>query len=419
MKLIINTGILLLLTAMTLTANIAFANPWYQEEIETSTQWQIMPSKFDYLSLDDPMTRGELAEAIVLTYVRTTGNLPDQWNKEKFSDEVNVYALLASELGFVSGYTDGTFGSGNEVKREELFVMIEKLISNLSPEIQLENEDNTLHQFVDGTEVSDWAQHSASKLVQLGILTGTDKGELEPKTSISRAQAMVVLTRSLKTTGRQPVSTRKSNAELYRIAMMSQETKSYSVSRGGRRSNFNESLYTESELMTMLGNNSVKYAAIFGSADAQRYQTAEESLKHLVDVNIDVWTLKSDGTKVPGTRTIKVHRAIAESIRQIFKEIFEGSEQFPIKDIGGYAWRSKTTSEHRWGLAIDINADENYMFRSDGTVVAGSFWKPGENPYSIKPDGDVVKAFKKYGFSWGGDAWPSSWDYMHFSFLGM
>lgn len=105
-------------------------------------------------------------------------------------------------------------------------------------------------------------------------------------------------------------------------------------------------------------------------------------------------------------------------VQAIFKEIFEGPEKFPIKDLHGYAWRQSPTSEHRLGLAIDLNYDENYMVMNDGRVVAGSFWLPNENPFSIRPDGDVVKAFKKYGFSWGGDAWPNSKDYMHFSYFG-
>jgi hypothetical protein len=58
------------------------------------------------------------------------------------------------------------------------------------------------------------------------------------------------------------------------------------------------------------------------------------------------------------------------------------------------------------------------MIKSDGTVVCGSFWEPGSCPYSIAEDGDVVSAFAKYGFSWGGNAWRSSHDYMHFSYLG-
>jgi hypothetical protein len=170
--------------------------------------------------------------------------------------------------------------------------------------------------------------------------------------------------------------------------------------------------------MVMLGSNSVKYASIFGSADAVRYQTAEEAKLHMVTISFDVWQLGTSGVKTVGKRTLVVHTAIADTLRNVFKEIFEGAEQFPIKDVGGYAWRSSSTSEHRWGLAVDINANENYMINSAGAIVAGSFWKPGVSPFSIKPDGDVVNAFIKYGFSWGGDAWPSNHDYMHFSFLG-
>ena len=52
------------------------------------------------------------------------------------------------------------------------------------------------------------------------------------------------------------------------------------------------------------------------------------------------------------------------------------------------------------------------------TITSGSHWTPDEDPLSIPADGDVVRAFKKYGFAWGGDAWTSKVDYMHFSFFG-
>jgi hypothetical protein len=97
-------------------------------------------------------------------------------------------------------------------------------------------------------------------------------------------------------------------------------------------------------------------------------------------------------------------------------EIYKGKEKFPIKSVGGYNWRGDTsTSEHCIGLAIDINPNENYMIRGN-QIVSGSFWKPGKNPYSIKADGDVVKAMEKYGFHWG--MWGDTRDYMHFSYFG-
>lgn len=401
--------------------------PWYKTGIEEAIEWQIMPSRFKELSMDAPITRGEFAEAIVLTYARMTGSLPETWDTKRFSDQPNVYAQVASELKFVSGYTDGTFRSISDIKRQEMFVMINNLITHfdsdtattLNEEQKLVIINDALLKFMDGQEVSDWAKQASSVLINLGILAGTDQGNLEPKQPITRAQAMVILTRTLKATDSQPVSLRKSNSALDQLAASLKSTTEYvSTSRGSRRGLPLEAIYSPEELMVMLGNNSVKFSAIFGSPDAARYQTAEEALKHMVNITVDVWTLNSSGTKTPGKRTIKINSALAETFTLVFKEIFEGAEQFPIKDVFGYAWRSSPTSEHRIGLAVDINANENYMIRSDGSVVAGSFWRPGENPYSIKPDGDVVRAFKKYGFSWGGDAWKTSNDYMHFSFLG-
>ncbi len=440
MKIIKILSAVTLITTLTMTQILTFAEstyetsvegyqnvaPWYTEGIEEAIEWQIMPDRFKDVSMDAPITRGEFAEVIVLAYVRLTGSLPETWNSTRFSDQPSVYAQIASELGFVSGYTDGTYRSISEIKRQEMFVMINNLINHINSETEIvldEDQKNAimneaLLRFVDGQEVSDWAKQASAVLINLGILAGTDQGTLEPKQPISRAQAMVILTRTLKATESQAVSNRKSNNALKQMAETYAATNTVAVSRGSRRGLPVEALYSQDELMVLQGKNDTKYTAVFGSLDAGRYATSEEALSHMVSITVDVWTLKSDGTKTPGIRTVRVNSALADIFTQVFKEIYEGAEQFPIKSLGGYAWRSSSTSEHNLGLAVDINANENYMIRKDGTVVAGSFWLPGENPYSIKPDGDVVRAFKKYGFTWGGDAWPSSNDYMHFSFLG-
>ena len=117
--------------------------------------------------------------------------------------------------------------------------------------------------------------------------------------------------------------------------------------------------------------------------------------------------------------------ALAEDVKEIFTEIYNDPERFPIHDVGGYAWRGDSaTGEHNCGTAIDINANENYQIR-DGQVLAGSCGEPGTNPRSISPHSSVVRIFAEHGWSWGGDAWAYSsddsegyHDYMHFSYMG-
>lgn len=140
--------------------------------------------------------------------------------------------------------------------------------------------------------------------------------------------------------------------------------------------------------------------------------TAAAAAAEMVWVDIPVWRLRN-GQKVADTTRVQVLSSIADEVKEIFTEIYNGPEQFPINSIGGYAWRSNGLgSNHSAGLAIDINPDQNPQVREDGTVLVGNKWEPGVNPYSIGRDSDVVKAFGKHGWGWG--AAFNTKDYMHF-----
>lgn len=165
------------------------------------------------------------------------------------------------------------------------------------------------------------------------------------------------------------------------------------------------------------------YAYGYGTFDNDLYQkcqtikSKETANSMMSTITVPVWRLKGQN-KVPGTATITVNSGIASTVSQIFQEIYDGPQQFPISDAGGFAWRGESAkSEHNWGTALDLNSNSNYCVYANGTVV-GDHWTPGEDPYSFSADSDVVKAFKKHGFAWGGD-WPwDNRDYMHFSYFG-
>ena len=165
-----------------------------------------------------------------------------------------------------------------------------------------------------------------------------------------------------------------------------------------------------------------KQALVFG-ANEPGYATPEQAEAAMTEITVPVWKLREDGGKTAGSVTLTVNAALASRYQAVFEEIFNGSEKFPIHNAGSYSWRSNTRSEHRWGTAIDLNWEENMECSIDENgqvtqITSGSYWKPGEDPYSIPADGDVVRAFKKYGFAWGGDAWSKKRDYMHFSYFG-
>lgn len=155
---------------------------------------------------------------------------------------------------------------------------------------------------------------------------------------------------------------------------------------------------------------------LFGNSKTKWYKTASKASKNMKTVKIKVWDINSQGKKYTRTFSVTVHKNLAPSVKQMFKEIYKTKERFPIHDIGCYSWRGKgSTSEHCIGTAFDINANENYMI-DNGKVLAGSFWNPKKSKYSIPLKCDLVKILEKYGFSRG--LWGSRKDYMHFSYLG-
>lgn len=172
--------------------------------------------------------------------------------------------------------------------------------------------------------------------------------------------------------------------------------------------------------MTYAGESySDKVARIFGAGSSyHKYASASEASRHQVEIAVQVWDFDSSGNKVTRTKHLQVHEALASSVQQIFAEIYAGSERFPIHTLGGYNWRGDgSSSEHCLGTALDINWEENYMCTKSGAPLTGSYWKPGEDAYSIPANSEVVRIFAKYGFGWGG-TWNSKKDYMHFSYFG-
>ena len=181
-----------------------------------------------------------------------------------------------------------------------------------------------------------------------------------------------------------------------------------------------EVIYDEEEERFEINTVSDKYRRVFPNGTP--FKTKEDADVNMATVQVPVWSLNGNGTKTSSKMELVVNANLAADVVKIFTEIFEDAEQFPIKNVGGYSWRNTAMgkiSEHSYGTCIDINSDENYYCYADtGKAIVGSFWKPLENPYSITPDGSVVRTFAKYGWAWGGNAWTRLHDYMHFTYLG-
>ncbi len=141
------------------------------------------------------------------------------------------------------------------------------------------------------------------------------------------------------------------------------------------------------------------------------------------------------------TGELLVNRSVAPQVVQVFEQLY--ADRFPLEEVritrrdeleapptgdgndtGAFACRatrgSTTYSQHAYGLAIDVNPFQNPYVKGDVVLpeLASSYLERGwRRPGMILPDGPVVRAFARIGWTWGG-TWSSLKDLQHFSANG-
>lgn len=374
---------------------------WAVEGVETARQAGLQPPSLESAAAAEPVTRAEFAAIALEIYQAVTGRTAAMNAPPVFPDCEDTAVSEAALLGLVSGRSDGTFAPDASINRQELCVMLANTARAAGRQVQA---DGDLSPFPDAEAVDWWALDAVKAMYGAQILSGVSTYgalTLEPFGTASRQQALLLAGRFVQAFPPE---------EPEREPSKEPSTPAFSVKDQGFTAISGESGEAEAE----------KRRQIFGET-GEVFATQEEAEAAMETIEVPVWQLQENGEKRGTKLSLTVHAALAPAVLEIFQEIYDGDERFPIKNVGGYSWRASDKSEHRWGTAIDINWEENFEaeFGEDGELIAtvGSYWLPGQDPYSIPEDGDVVTAFQRHGFTWGG-TWNSKRDYMHFSYFG-
>jgi len=157
--------------------------------------WQkgIIDGKTDTLfAPKDPITREEAAKIMSLT-----ASLPDSSNSNTFSDvvsgawyEKNVEAV--NESGLMKGIGNGEFGTGKNITRQDVAVMLVRLADYMNIKI----ESITPYDIADAADISDYAKDAVKKLVEFNAIDLTNS-RFYPKDAITRIDFCMWLDRLL------------------------------------------------------------------------------------------------------------------------------------------------------------------------------------------------------------------------------
>ena len=134
----------------------------------------------------------------VLILARIAGaDLTKYENKtSKFSDvKKGAYyysaVIWAVENGIIGGYSNGKFGVGDNITREQVATILYRYID--SPTVA--NVDKTLSKFKDYKKISSYAKAPLAWAVQNGVISGMADGRIAPSEGASRAQIAVIIMR--------------------------------------------------------------------------------------------------------------------------------------------------------------------------------------------------------------------------------
>ncbi|MBR4720857.1 MAG: S-layer homology domain-containing protein [Clostridia bacterium] len=464
-------ALIIVFSAFLETANAAEMSEWAKGDYSSASEKGLIPLSIAVSNLTDNVTRGEFCNlAMNMFDTLYTGEV--KLFDCPFTDCNNDYIVKAYSLGIVHGKTETEFCPFDSITRQEMAKILVNTLETAGKKLTVSSgKDEKAYSYADFSDVASWAVLDFVKVIKYGIMSGVSETELNPNANATREQAVAIANRSVdkfkpnaavyakpkltnmengaEVSNNLSVTWDKNNsAEEYIIIVKDEDCNLIDIctsvinQAGISTENFDkgkrytitvaevsdktvfsdavEVIYDEEEERFQINTVSDKYRRVFQNGTP--FKTKDEADANMATVQIPVWHLKDNGTKVASKTELVVNANLAADVVKIFTEIFEDAEQFPIKNVGGYSWRNTAmgkVSEHSYGTCIDINYDENYYCYADtGQAITGSFWKPFENPYSITPDGSVVRTFAKYGWAWGGNAWSRLHDYMHFTYLG-
>lgn len=96
--------------------------------------------------------------------------------------------LTAVDLGFVTGYPDGTFKPENNITRAEFSTMLMKALNA--------KEQGTDLTFKDNNTIGAWAVPAIQQAVKLGIISGYQDGTFRPNANITHAEMIAMVMRA-------------------------------------------------------------------------------------------------------------------------------------------------------------------------------------------------------------------------------
>ena len=166
-------------------------NDWFYNAVKYVTEQGLMNGiGSSTFSPNTPMSR-----AMFATVLHRLAGQPGVSGHSAFSDVVDGQwytdaVQWASENGIILGYGDGSFGTNNNIPREQAVTLLYRYSEVMGLDISGQAD---LSKYSDASKISDWAQSGMRWAVGAGIVSGRSSTTLAPQGQITRAEVAQIL----------------------------------------------------------------------------------------------------------------------------------------------------------------------------------------------------------------------------------
>ena len=174
---------------------LSSASIWAQELLAQAYEKGLTTARTSS-GLQNRITRLQFAELAVNLVEKTTGK-EIALNGESFPDTTDTAALKAVAAGITSGKEGGRFAPNDLITRQEICVMLNKVIQYVDAAQDSQTLSNTSTEldarFTDGEEIAGWALNAVAALTNNGLMSGKEGGRVAPEDNTAIEEAIVLI----------------------------------------------------------------------------------------------------------------------------------------------------------------------------------------------------------------------------------
>lgn len=164
------------------------SDAWYAKAVKKLTEKGIVSGDgTGNFNPTSTVTREQFVKMLLLAFGADLQDVDNTFADVDASAWYAPYVLTASKLGIVKGVNDSAFGIGDSILRQDMAVLIARVLETLGVEL-----DTKSVAFTDDKEISNYAYDAVYAVKNLGIINGYD-GAFSPKSVLTRAEAAQVI----------------------------------------------------------------------------------------------------------------------------------------------------------------------------------------------------------------------------------